>query len=79
MLDAEAYFAAHSLSEKAHMVLQIHDELIFEIAEDAVDAVVPALKTVMERALPDSLRDGVPIVAEASVGKRWSEMKKFSG
>jgi DNA polymerase-1 len=77
MIDGEKYILEKGLSERVRLVLQIHDELIYEIADDAVEDVVPQIKKIMEKALPDEMRDGVPIVVEAEVGKRWSEMKKF--
>ncbi len=59
------------------LVLQIHDELMFEVREDLVDDVVPKIKAVMEGVVPKEKCDGVPITVDASVGKRWSEMKKI--
>ncbi len=59
------------------LVLQIHDELMFEVREDLVDEVVPKIKTVMEGVVSKEKCDGVPILVDASVGKRWSEMKKI--
>lgn len=77
MIDAEKYLLEKGLFERVRLVLQIHDELIYEIADDTVAFVVPKIKEIMEKAMPDEMRDGVPIVAEAAVGRRWSEMKGF--
>lgn len=59
------------------LVLQIHDELMFEVREDLVDDVVPKIRAVMEGVVPKEKCDGVPITVDASVGKRWSEMRKL--
>jgi DNA polymerase-1 len=59
------------------LVLQIHDELMFEVREDLVDEVVPKIKAVMEGVVPKEKCGGVPILVDASVGKRWSEMRKL--
>jgi len=56
-------------------LLQIHDELIFELPEDKVDEAVAFIKKCMETQ-PFSGFD-VPIVAEASVGRNFGEMKEM--
>lgn len=61
----------------AFLLLQVHDELVFEIAESKVKNYAPAIKASMERALPDSMRKGVPIIAEGNIGPNWGDMKKL--
>jgi DNA polymerase-1 len=53
------------------MLLQVHDELVFEIAEDKVDEWVKKIKPIMENAIKLS----VPVVVEAKAGDNWGEMK----
>lgn len=53
------------------MLLQIHDELIFEIREDIIDSVAQKLMHTMEHIY--SLR--VPLVCGMSKGKNWGELK----
>ncbi|WP_265447155.1 bifunctional 3'-5' exonuclease/DNA polymerase [Acetivibrio straminisolvens] len=56
-------------------ILQIHDELVFELPEDKVDEAVVFIKECMEtQPFPES---DVPIVAEASVGRNFGEMKEM--
>lgn len=78
MIAAEAYCTEHALTERVRLVLQIHDELIFEVAEEDVLTVAPAVRQIMETALPTDKAGSVPILVEASVGKRWSEMKRIN-
>ncbi|MDB6075110.1 MAG: polymerase, partial [Verrucomicrobiaceae bacterium] len=52
---------------KARMLLQVHDELLFEVPPDEVDAVRKLVIEGMRNALP--LR--VPIVVEVGVGENW--------
>jgi DNA polymerase I-like protein with 3'-5' exonuclease and polymerase domains len=54
-------------------LLQIHDELLFEVQEDRVEDAISFIKSCME-AQPFEGFD-VPIVAEAAVGYRFGEMK----
>lgn len=60
-----------------YQLLQVHDELVFEIAEDKVAAYAPKIKKIMEDALPLKDAKGVPIIAEGKRGPNWGEMKKF--
>jgi DNA polymerase-1 len=54
---------------KTRMVLQIHDELVFEAQEDEVDEVKALVAGEMEQALPLS----VPIKVEIGAGNNWAE------
>jgi DNA polymerase-1 len=65
------------LSERQWLkpLLQIHDELVFEVPEDKVNDAVRFIKECME-AKPFPEFD-VPIVAEASVGRNFGEMKEL--
>jgi DNA polymerase-1 len=53
------------------MVLQVHDELVFEVDETAVDDVIGAVREEMEN--PDGFDLAVPIVANAAHGANWYE------
>ncbi len=57
----------------ARMLLQVHDELIFEVAEDAVDATVARVREVMEGAADPVVRLAVPLVVDAGSGANWAE------
>lgn len=58
-------------SMKSKMILQIHDELIVDAAEDEADEIVRILKEEMENAV--KLR--VPLIAEANTAKNWGDLK----
>jgi DNA polymerase-1 len=60
--------------ERARMLIQVHDELVFEVREDAVAEVVPTLVSLMEGILTLKETNGVPLLVEAKVGKNWEEM-----
>lgn len=57
-------------SGKAQLLLQIHDELIFEVDEDAAHAFAEDAKSVMESVYPLH----VPLVVDMSIGKNWGEL-----
>ena len=54
---------------KARLLLQVHDELLFEAADDEADATAAIAKRIMEGAASLS----VPLVVETGHGRNWSE------
>ncbi|NIY79747.1 DNA polymerase I [Celeribacter sp. HF31] len=57
----------------ATMLLQVHDELIFEVDEDACDQVIEVVKDVMETASEPAVKLDVPIEVDAGIGDNWAE------
>lgn len=57
----------------ARMLLQVHDELLFEVAEEDVNATIEIARIVMERAAEPVVKLSVPLVADAGVGQNWAE------
>jgi DNA polymerase-1 len=55
--------------DDAHMLMQVHDELVFEVRADAVDAVRAA---VVER-MSGAAELAVPLLVDAGVGANWDE------
>jgi DNA polymerase-1 len=51
------------------MLLQIHDELLFEIPENAVDEMIPRIKSTMENVWPLQ----VPLTVEVGQGANWAQ------
>ncbi len=57
----------------AQMLLQVHDELIFEVPEDQVDATIPVIRDVMENACDPVLQLSVPLQVDARAADNWDE------
>lgn len=57
-------------SSAAIMMLQVHDELLFEVAESDASALREMVKYEMEQALP---LEGVPVIVETGQGASWYE------
>jgi DNA polymerase-1 len=57
----------------ATMLLQVHDELVFEVEASAVDETIARVKAVMEGAAAPAVALDVPLVVEAGVGANWAE------
>jgi DNA polymerase-1 len=57
----------------ARMLLQVHDELLFEVSEDDADALVERAREVMEGAHLPVVDLSVPLVVDAGRGKTWAQ------
>ena len=56
---------------QSRMLLQVHDELVFEVPPEEWEQIKPAIQSAMEEAV--TLK--VPLVAEVNAGKNWMETK----
>jgi DNA polymerase-1 len=57
----------------AKMLLQVHDELLFEAPEAEVEATIATLRPVMEKAALPAVELSVPLVVDAGAGGNWAE------
>jgi DNA polymerase I len=57
----------------ARMLLQVHDELLFEVDEDAASTLTARAKAVMEAAADPAVAFKVPLIVEAGQGRTWAE------
>jgi len=57
----------------AVMLLQVHDELIFEVSEQHAEQSVKVVTSVMEQAAEPIIKLKVPLIAEAGIADSWSE------
>jgi DNA polymerase-1 len=57
----------------AKMLLQVHDELLFEVDADAADALITVARDVMQDAADPAVRMAVPLVVDAGQGLNWAE------
>jgi len=67
MVKIDALLAERGL--RTRLILQVHDELLFETDQDEIEAVAPIIHQVMEHAIP--LR--VPLVVNEGRGRTWAE------
>ncbi|WP_170593225.1 DNA polymerase I [Ruegeria arenilitoris] len=57
----------------AKMLLQVHDELLFEVAEDSVDKTIEIARDVMENAPDPAVKLDVKLTVDAGKGANWAE------
>ncbi|WP_128253414.1 DNA polymerase I [Falsirhodobacter deserti] len=56
----------------ATMLLQVHDELLFEVEEGAAETLIARARDVMENASDPAVKLSVPLVVEAGTGPNWA-------
>ena len=76
MVQIDKYLEKKSLNNKVFSLLQIHDELVFEVKEEYVEKVYPEIEKIMENVLSLEQTKGVKLEVDVSVGDNWGEMKK---
>ncbi|TAD96744.1 MAG: DNA polymerase I, partial [Bacteroidetes bacterium] len=65
MVNIHQYLSAENLQSK--MIMQVHDELVFDIYRPELEQLMPKIKELMTKALPLK----VPLEVEAGVGENW--------
>lgn len=71
MINLDSWVKKEELQGDVQMLLQVHDELLFEIKEKMVKNILPEIKKIMERVA--ELK--VPLVVDAKTGPNWGEQK----
>ena len=71
MIRMDAALASKKLN--AQMLLQVHDELVFEVPETEVEKTLPVVKKVMEEAPLPALSLSVPLQVEAHAADNWDD------
>jgi DNA polymerase-1 len=69
MVRVHSAFREHGF--KSRMVLQVHDELVFDVVRDELEAVKPVILDCMQGAM--KLPNDIPVVAEVGEGANWLE------
>jgi DNA polymerase-1 len=73
MIRMEPTLENAGLHDRVRMLLQVHDELIFEVEEGDVDAVTPIIVSVMENAAMPAIDMAVPLKVDARSAMNWDE------
>lgn len=77
IVEIEKMLKKEGLASDVFLLLQIHDELVFEINDTVLDKATRFIKAVMESPLPvefTGTMETVPIITETHHGKNWGDM-----
>lgn len=76
MREIDSFLKASKKEGDAKLILQVHDELVYEVRSGLVDQFAKDFKKIMEETIPEDKLRGVPIIAEAHAGDNWGEMEQ---
>lgn len=71
----DAYLNEKGLANDVRLILQVHDELVYEVRETIAKKVGAEIRTIMEGVITQKDTAGVPIQANASIGPNWGEVE----
>lgn len=75
MVQCDAYIERTELRQKVNLVLQVHDELVYEVEEGIAEDVARNIQKCMESVFSVVHTHGVPVQAEYAIGARWGQLK----
>lgn len=75
MIRVNELLAGEGLLEDVRLLLQVHDELVYEVKTELLGTIAPKVKHLMESILPKEKTNGVPIIAKGSAGPNWGTLK----
>ncbi|MFA6458886.1 MAG: DNA polymerase [Candidatus Paceibacterota bacterium] len=75
MVRVDEYIKREKLEEVVYPLLQVHDELVYEIRDSEAQKISEDIKKIMETVLDPKDTRGVVLAAEAAIGDNWGELK----
>lgn len=78
MIRADELIEKNDWREDVRLILQVHDELVYEISKDKAEPAAREICRIMEQIVAKSELSGIPIVAQISIGENWGDMKKVN-
>lgn len=78
MINLERYIEENKLDDDVKLLLQVHDELVFEVRTAKLEAVVQTLRKIMQDVFANHDAKDVPIVVDVKAGDNWAEMKPYA-
>jgi DNA polymerase-1 len=71
MIKIDEYIEKNNLRDSVSLLLQVHDELIYEIKKEKVAEIAPQIRKIMENIIKPADIFGVPLLSSSSVGSSW--------
>ena len=77
MVEVDEYLNKKGLKKDVKLLMQIHDEVVYEVKTELIEKVSKEIEKIMEGVLSSKDTKGVPILVDASFGPSWGEMKSL--
>ena len=78
MVRVDAWLLENNMRDDAHLLLQVHDELVYEVRNEKVAELAKNIQHIMETTFTDEQRNNVPILAEAKAGPNWGALEPLA-
>ncbi len=75
MVRFEEFLEKNHATEDAYLLLQVHDELVYEVKTEKLEELALEIKNIMEISFPEAEKAGVPIKTEGKAGINWGTME----
>lgn len=75
MKNIDSFIHERGLENSVFPLLQVHDELIYEIREDIAEKVSAQIREIMEKVIDPKEIEGIVLKSSCSIGKNWGELK----
>jgi DNA polymerase I len=72
------YITDNGIDDDVRLLLQVHDELVFEIKESIKDGVMENIRKIMESILSPPETSGISLKVGISVGETWGDMETYN-
>ncbi|MCK4744723.1 DNA polymerase I, partial [Candidatus Parcubacteria bacterium] len=73
MIDVQNFIDKNCAENEIKMLLQVHDELIFEVKKESLNILAPKIRKIMESVV----KLKVPVIVDAKAGNNWGEMDEI--
>lgn len=77
MVQISEWIEKEQSPDNVRMLIQVHDELVFEIKDGLLQTIIPRLENIMTTILNQTQTEGVPVLVDVAVGKNWADMVEW--
>ncbi len=77
MIQIDKFLISKNLKKDVRLLLQVHDELVYEVKENIIESIAPEIKKIMESIIDPKKVYGVVCVANAEAGDNWAETEEI--
>lgn len=78
MVRVDEWIEKEGLRDRARLLLQVHDELVYEVKKEDMNHVARDIARMMESVVGHKELNGIPLVVEAKTGDNWGDMIKVT-
>ncbi len=78
MVEIDKFVSGKNLDKDIRLLLQVHDELVYEVKEGIVKSAAPEIQKLMENVIDPKKTSGIVCAANIHVGSNWGEMVEIN-